>query len=89
MSLFPAMWVQSTPEYVRVTVSFNTLHSLVQHPALWIARPAEAVRVVRASGLPNHTDAMFTTIEGDWDACLEVVRRAVEVWQAPSRPGTE
>ena len=26
---------------------------------------AEAVRVVRASGLPNRTDAMFTTIEGD------------------------
>jgi uncharacterized protein YqgV (UPF0045/DUF77 family) len=23
---------------------------------------AEAVRVVRESGLPNHTDAMFTTI---------------------------
>jgi uncharacterized protein YqgV (UPF0045/DUF77 family) len=27
---------------------------------------AEAVRVVRASGLPNHTDAMFTTVEGEW-----------------------
>jgi uncharacterized protein YqgV (UPF0045/DUF77 family) len=26
----------------------------------------EDVRVVRASGLPNQTDAMFTTIEGDW-----------------------
>src|SRR5882724_9221113 len=26
---------------------------------------AEAVRVVRASGLPNRTDSMFTTIEGD------------------------
>ena len=25
-----------------------------------------AVRVVRASGLPNHTDAMFTTVEGEW-----------------------
>ena len=29
---------------------------------------AEAVRVVRASGLPNQTDSMFTTIEGDWAA---------------------
>jgi Thiamine-binding protein len=28
---------------------------------------ADAVRVVRESGLPNRTDAMFTTIEGDWD----------------------
>ena len=39
---------------------------------------AAAVRVVRASGLPNRTDAMFTTIEGDWDACMDVVRGAVE-----------
>src|SRR5436305_14766253 len=39
---------------------------------------AEAVRVVRGSGLPNRTDAMFTTVEGDWDACMDVVRRAVE-----------
>jgi uncharacterized protein (TIGR00106 family) len=38
---------------------------------------AEAVRVVRASGLPNRTDAMFTTIEGEWDAVMEVVRQAV------------
>lgn len=27
---------------------------------------AEAVRVVRASGLPNRTDSMFTTVEGGW-----------------------
>jgi uncharacterized protein (TIGR00106 family) len=39
---------------------------------------ADAVRVVRSSGLPNRTDAMFTTIEGEWDECLDVVRRAVE-----------
>lgn len=39
---------------------------------------ADAVRVVRASGLPHHTDSMFTTIEGEWEECMEVVRRAVE-----------
>ncbi|SBW28242.1 MTH1187 family thiamine-binding protein [Protofrankia symbiont of Coriaria ruscifolia] len=39
---------------------------------------AEAVRVVRASGLPNETSAMFTTIEGEWDEVIDVVRRAVE-----------
>src|ERR1700754_3829945 len=39
---------------------------------------AEAVRVVRASGLPNRTDAMFTTIEGEWDECFAVVKAAVE-----------
>ena len=39
---------------------------------------AEAVRVVRDSGLPNRTDAMFTTIEGDWDETMAVVKQAVE-----------
>ena len=39
---------------------------------------AAAVKVVRESGLPNHTDAMFTTIEGEWDEVFEVVRRATE-----------
>jgi len=42
---------------------------------------AEAVRVVRASGLPNRTDAMFTSVEGEWDEVMAVVRRAVEVVQ--------
>jgi len=39
---------------------------------------AEAVRVVRASGLPNRTDSMFTTIEGDWDEVVAVVKDAVD-----------
>ncbi len=39
---------------------------------------ADAVRVVRESGLQNRTDAMFTTIEGDWDEVMDVVKRAVE-----------
>lgn len=39
---------------------------------------AAAVKVVRESGLPNHTDAMFTTIEGEWDEVFDVVKRATE-----------
>lgn len=39
---------------------------------------AAAVRIVRDSGLPNHTDAMFTTIEGDWDAVFDVIHRATD-----------
>ena len=39
---------------------------------------ADAVRIVRESGLPNRTDAMFTTVEGDWDEVMDVVRRAVD-----------
>ncbi|MFC5998570.1 MTH1187 family thiamine-binding protein [Quadrisphaera sp. GCM10027208] len=42
------------------------------------AAVADAVRVVRESGLPNRTDAMFTSIEGEWDECMDVVRRACE-----------
>ena len=40
------------------------------------AAVAAAVRVVRESGLPNHTDAMFTTIEGEWDEVFAVIKRA-------------
>ncbi|RIQ20719.1 thiamine-binding protein [Jiangella rhizosphaerae] len=39
---------------------------------------ADAVAVVRESGLPNSTDSMFTTIEGEWDECMDVVKRACE-----------
>ena len=39
---------------------------------------ADAVRVVRESGLPNRTDAMFTTLEGDWDEVMSVVKQAVD-----------
>lgn len=39
---------------------------------------AEAVRIVRASGLPNETNAMFTNIEGEWDEVMAVVKQAVD-----------
>lgn len=42
---------------------------------------AAAIRVVRESGLPNQTDSMFTTIEGEWDEVFDVVRRATEAVQ--------
>lgn len=45
---------------------------------------ADAVRVVRESGLPNRTDAMFTTIEGDWDETMAVVKQAVDAVAAHS-----
>ena len=43
---------------------------------------AEAVRIVRESGLPNETNAMFTLIEGEWDEVMDVVKRATEAVQA-------
>ena len=45
---------------------------------------AEAIRVVRESGLPNETNAMFTNIEGEWDEVMAVVKRAVDVVAAHS-----
>ena len=42
---------------------------------------ADAVRVVRESGLPSETTSMFTTIEGEWDEVMAVVKKAVEVVQ--------
>lgn len=61
---------------------------------------AAAVRVVRESGLSHRTDAMFTTVEGTWDECFDVVKRATEavqpfgsrvslVLKADIRPGYE
>jgi uncharacterized protein YqgV (UPF0045/DUF77 family) len=48
------------------------------------AAVAEAVRVVRESGLPNETNAMFTNVEGEWDEVMAVVKRAVDVVAAVS-----
>ena len=35
---------------------------------------ADAVRLVRDSGLPNETNAMFTNIEGDWDEVMMLIK---------------
>lgn len=64
------------------------------------AAVAAAVSIVRDSGLPHQTDSMFTTIEGSWAECMDVVRRACEafgefgprvslVLKADIRPGFE
>ena len=42
------------------------------------AAVADAVRVVRDSGLPYELTSMFTSVEGDWDEVMEVVRGAVD-----------
>lgn len=41
------------------------------------ASVAEAVRLVRDSGLPNETNAMFTNVEGEWDDVMDLVKRCV------------
>ena len=43
---------------------------------------AEVIRVIRASGLPNRTNSMFTEIEGEWDEVMQVVKDATFVLAA-------
>lgn len=38
---------------------------------------AEAIRLVRGSGLPNETNAMFTNVEGDWDEVMVLIKACV------------
>ncbi len=60
---------------------------------------ADAVRIVRQSGLPHETNAMFTNIEGEWDEVMGVIRQCVDAIAAKAprvsvvikvdhRPGT-
>ena len=46
---------------------------------------ADAVRIVRASGLRNETNAMFTNLEGEWDEVMGVIHRCVEAVSAGGR----
>lgn len=39
---------------------------------------AEVVRIVRSSGLPNETNAMFTNVEGSLEQVLALIARCVE-----------
>ncbi len=39
---------------------------------------AEIVRLVRASGLPNETNAMFTNVEGDLAEVMALITSCVE-----------
>ena len=39
---------------------------------------AEAVRLVRASGLPNETNAMFKNVEGEWDEVMALLKACVD-----------
>jgi uncharacterized protein (TIGR00106 family) len=37
----------------------------------------DAVRLVRESGLPNETNAMFTNVEGGWDEVMDLIKACV------------
>lgn len=66
-------------------VAFSIAPTSTDDPDGSVSRAvAEAVRIVRDSGLPNETTAMFTTIEGEWDECLAVVKQCVDALAAHS-----
>ena len=39
---------------------------------------AEAVKVVRDSGLPSYTNAMFTNVEGEWEEVMTLLKQCVD-----------
>ncbi|AKK02897.1 thiamine-binding protein [Corynebacterium epidermidicanis] len=60
-------------------IAFSVAPAVADNPQADMADiVAEAVRIVRESGLPNETNAMFTLIEGEWDEVMDVVKRATD-----------
>ena len=58
-------------------VAFSVSPSAADDTGSVSAAVAAAVQIVRESGLPNETSSMFTSIEGEWDEVMEVIKRAV------------
>lgn len=65
-------------------VAFSISPSTADETGSVGAAVAEAVRIVRASGLPHETTSMFTTIEGEWDEVMGVVKQCVDALSARS-----
>lgn len=63
--------------------AFSVAPTTTDNPSAEMAGAvARAVRVVRESGLPHETTAMFTTIEGEWDEVMDVIKRATQAVEA-------
>lgn len=58
--------------------AFSVAPSVSDETGSVSAAVADAVRVVRDSGLPYELTSMFTTIEGEWDEVMPVVRAACD-----------
>ena len=59
-----------------LVVAFSVAPSSPDPDGSYAEAVAAAVRVVRESGLPNETNAMFTNVEGEWDEVMAVVKAA-------------
>ncbi|MEJ5928161.1 thiamine-binding protein [Corynebacterium sp. H128] len=65
-------------------IAFSVAPAVTNESADMADAVAEAVRIVRESGLPNETNAMFTLVEGEWDEVMGVVKRATDAVLAVS-----
>ena len=66
-------------------VAFSVAPAVVNNDSQEMADAvSEAVRVVRESGLPNETNAMFTLLEGDWDEVFDTIKKATDAVRAVS-----
>jgi uncharacterized protein (TIGR00106 family) len=65
-------------------VAFSVSPAVADETGGVSAAVADAIRVVRESGLPHETNAMFTNVEGEWDEVMGVIKRAVDAVAASS-----
>ncbi|TQL68404.1 uncharacterized protein (TIGR00106 family) [Nocardioides albertanoniae] len=66
-------------------VAFSIAPTTTDDPDASVAASVtEAVRIVRESGLPNETNAMFTNLEGEWDEVMGVIKQCVDAVAAVS-----
>ncbi len=61
-----------------ITVSFEVLPAGLPDKAATYAAVDAAIAVVAASGLPYRVGPMETTVEGEYDAIMAVIRQAQE-----------
>ncbi|MGG5257363.1 thiamine-binding protein [Phycicoccus avicenniae] len=62
--------------------AFSIAPSSPDDTGSYAAAVAEAVDIVRASGLPHETNAMFTNLEGEWDEVFGVLKQCVDAMTA-------
>lgn len=61
-----------------ITVSFEVLPGGLPDKAATYAAVDAAIAVVAASGLPYRVGPMETTVEGEYDAVMAIIRQAQE-----------
>jgi len=69
-------------------VAFSVAPATADDSGSMSAAVAAAVKVVRDSGLPHETNAMFTNVEGEWDEVMAVVKAATMAVAAVSPRGS-